>query len=173
VEVDAERRNPLGLGGAVLDSFCGLIASMRRGSGAVVSAQSLHVAIGRHNRTFADRQQHDSYEFLVALLDVLSEDLNQSPMARRERHLLGIAGFELHGFTRMEITYESGDHEYPFEMLVGWPLPVQTDGRGIGQWKQTEVFPEDNWIFCERCDKLEPTTSRHQSGGSRWSSSFR
>jgi ubiquitin C-terminal hydrolase len=169
--------NALGSGGAVLDSFCGFVSSMRRGSGGAVSAQSLHVAIGRHNRTFADRKQHDSYEFLVVLLDVLSEDLNQSPRARGERRPPGLAGLELHefcqrsiisdlfhGFTRTEITYDCGHREILFEPLVGWPLPFPSDGQKtsleecIEQWRNPELLSEDNWLFCEHCDKQESAT---------------
>jgi ubiquitin C-terminal hydrolase len=165
------------VGGAVLDSFCGLVSSMLRGAEAAVPQQALHVAIGRHNRTFADRQPHDSYEFLVVLLDVLSEDLNQSPMARGQRCPPGLAGLELHEFcqrsiicdlfhcfTRTEITYDCGHRNCFFEPLVGWPLPVPSDGRRtsleecIEQWRKQEMLSEDDSLFCERCDMQEPAT---------------
>ena len=37
---------------------------------------SLFTAVGRWNPSYANKNQHDSHEFLIKMLDWLKEDLN-------------------------------------------------------------------------------------------------
>jgi ubiquitin C-terminal hydrolase len=72
--------NPLGTHCRVLDAYRALVRTMQEGQPSV-SPSAVKSAIGGHNPLFADYGQHDATEFLIALLDALNVDLNQSRIA--------------------------------------------------------------------------------------------
>ena len=70
------RRNPIGSGGRIAETFAGLIADMWSHAERVVAPWDLKQAIGRVSHIFQGYHQHDSQELLSFLVDALHEDFN-------------------------------------------------------------------------------------------------
>jgi ubiquitin C-terminal hydrolase len=143
-------------------------------------------ALGRHNRLFADCGQHDANECLVTILDVVHEDLNQSPFARGEEvDRSALSGMRLHaatnesrivdwfhGVSHTTIKYSCGLTELLEEPLAFWALPLKRDvpsmtlNECITIWGEEEILDDDNQFYCSSCQKLE--NIRRQSSVERF-----
>jgi ubiquitin C-terminal hydrolase len=138
--------NLLGSRGCVLRAYRHL-ARMMATSRTAVAAHELKDAIGAHNAMFADSRQHDSFEFLVALLDVIHEDLNSAPRLYQDREKVHAAKEShglvnqliivdlFHGWSRTTIAYDDyalcADKEELWEPLVYWALPLPRSSRRL------------------------------------------
>ncbi|KAK5665787.1 ubiquitin-specific protease doa4 [Batrachochytrium dendrobatidis] len=72
------RANPLGSKGTVVESYSALIQTIYRAQETVVVPSEFKSVISEVLPSFSGNDQHDSQEFLSALLDALHEDLNIS-----------------------------------------------------------------------------------------------
>ncbi|KAH9253269.1 hypothetical protein BASA83_002618 [Batrachochytrium salamandrivorans] len=70
------RQNPLGSRGLMVDSYSSLMQSIWRAQESVVVPSEFKSVVSERLPLFAGNDQHDSQEFLSALLDALHEDLN-------------------------------------------------------------------------------------------------
>ena len=68
--------NPLGMGGALAETYGGLLEEMWSGQNTYLAPRQFKLMIGKHAPQFSGFQQHDSHELLAFLLDGLHEDLN-------------------------------------------------------------------------------------------------
>ncbi|KAH9249441.1 hypothetical protein BASA81_012803 [Batrachochytrium salamandrivorans] len=76
-EQDINRRNPLGMGGQLAESFASLLQQMWSNEYEVVAPNRFKLTLGQMNSQFQGFSQHDSQELLTQLLDSLHEDLNR------------------------------------------------------------------------------------------------
>lgn len=76
-EQDINRRNPLGMGGQLAESFASLLQQMWSNEYEVVAPNRFKLTLGQMNNQFQGFSQHDSQELLTQLLDSLHEDLNR------------------------------------------------------------------------------------------------
>ena len=74
---ELNRDNPLGMGGAIAESFGGVIENLWAGGQGSFSPRTLKFTTSRFAPQFAGYGQHDTQEFIAFLLDGLHEDLNR------------------------------------------------------------------------------------------------
>jgi ubiquitin C-terminal hydrolase len=138
---DLNAHNSLGSGGSVARAYCEFCRDMMDQNQSPFRAQQLHRTIGRHCETF-----NDSHAFLLSLLDVLDEDLNQSSRAKNDPIPRGLQGIEFHnfchessisklfhGFTQTQIAFDCGHKEFVYDPFVFWTLPLPRNRQNVGK----------------------------------------
>jgi ubiquitin C-terminal hydrolase len=167
-------KNALGSAGRVARAFADVACAFASGTAPPVAA--LHGALGRHNATFADYEQHDSHELLVVLLDALDEDLNAAPRARGAPRPPGLSGVALqefchdsivsqtfHGFTRSTIQFDCGHVEAVDDPWASWTLPLPhrrsvTLAECAELWETPERLAGENEPHCDACARDVPAS---------------
>jgi ubiquitin C-terminal hydrolase len=159
-----------GLKGKVTRAYREFALAMCRRDKRSISAASLRSVVVEGYPLFDNREQHDSHEFLIVLLNQLHEENNRSPKVRgipRPKHPNGIELDQylnesivsklFHGFTQSVIRYDCGHEECVYEPVISWTLPLPT-GRSVVSfedsfafWQKTERFDEDCLPFCDEC----------------------
>jgi ubiquitin C-terminal hydrolase len=161
---DRNPTNPLGSGCRVVDAYSSLLADMTNGRPS--STSRLKDAVAAHIAIFRDSGEHDANEFLITLLDVIHEDLNQAETTRRNvPGLEQMSGMDFHrtcnksvivdifhGERSNVLTFTPCRHyDDVREPLTSWALPL-APSRGsavvtlrdcILTWEQDQEYADE------------------------------
>jgi ubiquitin C-terminal hydrolase len=153
----------------VLDAYCNLLRAMAN-SPRFVEPSELKTVIDCSDDTFAGTAQHDANQFLVSLLSLIHEDLNQAPFAcdptldldrysGMELHRMmnqSIVSDLFHGQQRTTIKYACNHQHSIDEPLVYWSLPVPQNCRSdlidcIALWRCPGGINGNEMMCCPKC----------------------
>lgn len=134
----------------------------------VFNPYEIKTIVAKKNKMFDNCDQHDSYEFIIYLFDVLDNILGYSNRLTKENLLYNKFGIETKSNIKCKISHcgkESDNNS--IELFLQLPITDDLDLSGsYRKYKEICKLENDNAYFCEKCNKK--VTARKNTITTKW-----